>query len=160
MMRFTLLFFSIIFFSTTSYSQNYIKGNTQSYLRRTAFMINQTHKGIIKLDSLNRDGKFAKAIAHQRMARSYYQANDFKNAIYHSYYARRLTNIVASTYNPAKRTGFSDTAEEMKLVMGTPTDKKLEEDLLKSNPGIKFNDADYIGDNKLYKLDVDDLMQP
>ena len=113
-----------------------------------------------KLDSLNRDGKFSRAVAHQRMARSFYQANDFKNAIYHSYYSRRLVNIVGSTYNPAKRTGFNDTADEMKLIMGAPTDKVLDDAVVKANPGIKFNDADYLGDNKLYKLDVDDLMQP
>ncbi len=154
-----VLVFTTIF-SICGFSQNYLKGSAQNYLRRTAYMITQTHKEMIKLDSVNRDGKFSRAVAHQRMARKCYEVNDFKNAVYHSYYARRLTNFVNSTYNPVTPSQFKDTPDEMKMVMTAPTDKVLDDALLKANPGIKFNDNDFLGDAKLYKLDVDDLLQP
>lgn len=159
-MRFFIACLLIFSASITSQAQNYLKAKSADYIRRTAYIVHQTHKEIVKLDSITKDGKFATAVAHQRMARKCYEIADYKNAIYHSALSRRLAVVVYSTYNPMFPSKFKDTTDERELVKTAPTDKVLQENLLKANPGIKFNDNDYLGDNKLYKLDVDDLVQP
>ncbi|MES2627686.1 MAG: hypothetical protein V4616_01845 [Bacteroidota bacterium] len=141
-------------------AQNFMKGKSADYIRRTAFIIGEAHKQLLKLDSAQRDGKFALAIAHQRMARRSFEVADYKNAVYHSAYARRLAMILNSYSNKALNSKFKDTPEEMELVRNSPTDKVLTEQVQKGNPGIKFSDSDYLGDTRLYKLDVDDLIQP
>lgn len=141
-------------------AQNYLKAKSADYLRRTAYMIVQTHKEMVKLDSAQKDGKFSMAVAHQRMARKSFEVGDYKNAVYYSAYARRQIQLVYSTFNPMFTAKFRDTPEEMEMVKNTPNDKTLHDNVLKANPSIKFNDNDYLGDAKLYKLDVDDLVQP
>lgn len=159
-MKAFLIALSLIATSICSQAQTYLKPKSADYIRRTAFMITTTHKEMMKLDSARKDGKFATAVAHQRMARKCFEVDDYRNAVYYSAYARRLTLIVHSTFNPLFNSKFKDTAEEMDLVRNTPTDKVLQENMIKANPGIKFNDNDYLGDIELYKIDVDDLLQP
>ncbi|HEX4888286.1 MAG TPA: hypothetical protein VFV37_09605 [Luteibaculaceae bacterium] len=141
-------------------AQNYVKAESATYIRRSAYIIQQAHKELFKLDSAKMEGKFAKAIGHQRMARSYFQVNDFKNAVYHSAYARRLAASVYFSYNPLPNNQLRDTPQEAKLASGGPSDKDLDKRLVDSNPGITFNDKDFITDSRLFKLDVDDLVQP
>ncbi len=159
-MRLLLTSILAVAISYSASSQNYLKGKCQDYIRRSAYIIGQTHKEIIKLDSLHMDGKFATSVAQQRMARNCYEVADYKGAIYHSAYARRLSVLVYSTYNPMFPSKFKDTPEERELIKNSPNDMELQKALLKANPGIQFNDKDYLGDARLFKLDVDDLVQP
>lgn len=159
-MRVLLATFLLIAASLNAGAQNFHKKRTQDYLRHSGVIVVETHRVLFRLDSASRDGKFALAVAHQRMARKFYEAMDYRNAVWHSAYARRLCNIVYSTYNPMLPSKFRESADEVAQATESPTDKKLQDVLLKANPGIKFNDMDYIEDNKLYRLDVDDLIQP
>ncbi len=144
----------------TAQAQNYLKAQSARFIGRTAFILTETHKEVAKLDSVKKDNKFALAVAHQRMARKCFEVADYRNAIYYSARARRLAVLVHSIYNPMFSHKFKDTAEENELVKNSPTDKVLDEQMIKANPGIKFNDNDYVGDTRLFKIDVEDLIQP
>ncbi len=141
-------------------AQNYLKGQSAGFIARTAHILTETHKEVSKLDSVRKDNKFALAVAHQRMARKCFEVADYRNAIYYSARARRLSVLVHSIYNPMFSHKFKDTKEEVELMRNSPTDEVLDKQMIKANPGIKFNDNDYVGDTRLYKIDVDDLIQP
>jgi HEPN domain-containing protein len=146
-----------LFAGLSAEAQLYMRPKAQDYLRHTAQIIHQVHREVSRLDSTQKSGKFAMAVAHQRMARNYYEVKDYKNALYHSHYAREMVIQVYMINNRMMPPKFQSTTDEMALIVNPPSEKELHKNLLKVNPGIKFNDDDYALYEKLNKLDADDL---
>lgn len=156
-MRALIVFSLLVSGSFAASAQQYLRPKAQEYLRHSAEIIQEVGKEIPRLDSTQKSGKYAMAVAHQRMARNYYEVKDYRNALFHSHFARELALQVFMIRNRMLPPRFSYTTDEKELIAGRPHDEILHKNLIKANPGIRFDDNDYGIYQKLQKLDVDDL---
>lgn len=149
-----LLILCLSLFAFTSHGQLYLKAKSKTYLNKTARIIKITHKDLAQVREKEQRGLFAKSVKHQRQAKAFFEKGDFKNALYHSNYARDLVFNVYMYNNPDFPQNFEYSANERALMAGRPSDETLQATLVRLNPGITFEDEPYEQDEKLYDLEV------
>lgn len=149
----TILLLTFALFTFGAQGQLYLKNKAKDYLNKTTRIVKLTHKELPKVREKEQRGLFAKAVKHQRQAKAFYEKKDYKNALYHSNYARELA-FNTYMHDNSFMDSFKYSDEERALMAGRPSDEELQATLVKLNPGITFEDEPYEQDEKLYDLDV------
>ena len=137
---FSLLLISFLICATlhTANSQPLRRHQARAYLNRTVLIIHEA-KDQLNIGK-NYTGEFARAVAHQKLARNLFQSGQFQKAIFHSHRARILAFATIKNNKGNLKEDFESTKEEEALQMNTPKEEELDRDLKKSEPNITFDD--------------------
>ena len=119
-------------------SQPLRKHQARAYLNRTVLIIREARE---QLNSgKNYTGDFAKAVAHQKLARNLFLSGDFQKAVFHSHRARRLAFATIRNNKGTVKKDFESTKEEESLQTNPPKDEELDRALKISDPNNNFDD--------------------
>lgn len=126
-------------------------------LRKTAVVLLAAHNQL-KIHK-HFTGDFARAVAHQRFAKRMYLLGEYRRAIYHSRRARMLafTVIAENKGTPKREWEFSADENVPPGKKDKPSDADLDNELMKDNPNLTFNDQEWV-DKNLDDIDVDEIV--
>jgi hypothetical protein len=145
--KITAIFFFIIFLSLSiAEAQKPVPRDKALYvLLKTNRLIGHAHMSV-KMGKVY-TGNLGKAVRHERYAKKLFIEGNYLRSIQHSRRAR-LFALEAIKANKVKPTGDATITPEEADLMGTVTDKELEDELEKEMPG-ELKDEDLIKQNNL-----------
>lgn len=136
-----ILVFSLLLsfsFQFSANAQPVRRHQVKAYLNRTVLILHEA-KDQLNIGK-NYTGEYAKAIAHQKMARNLFQSGEFQKAVFHSHRARQLAfNVIRNNKGQVKKE-FDPTKEEEGLQSNPPKEDELDRSLIKTEPGMAFDD--------------------
>lgn len=119
-------------------AQPALRNRSRRFINRTSVVIMAAKRELQQ--GKNYTGDFARALAHQRYARKLFMNGFYQRAIYHSHRARMLAfAVIRSNKGVVKREWELD-KDEASLPSNQPGDKELDQELVKDNPSIAFDD--------------------
>jgi|GEM_PF-3558827 hypothetical protein len=122
------------------------KVKVKNFLLKTNRTIGFAHMVVKK--TKNYTGKLSQSVAHERLAKKYYNDGQLEKSLHHSYRARFLASEVISESNAKPPMDASFTAEEQQLTSGKPSDQELDEELAKELPeSTSLKDEDLLSGN-------------
>jgi len=136
-------------------AQLQLKPKGKEFLNKSDKIINEVLTSLGDIPPKKSKGDFARSVAQQRQAVKYYRLQDYKNAIYHSNYARELAFKVWMHRNRKFKPQWALDKLEESIVAQAPSLKTMDELVEKENPGIQYLDDPYYQDKKVVGLNVE-----
>lgn len=135
-----------------------LRVKSKKVIRRTAVTLFAAQKELKQHKIYT--GNFARAVAHQRFARSLWRRGMFIRAIHHSRRARMLAKSVIIANKGAVKAEMDMGTDELPTKKDgsdkMPPDEELDKDLEKEMPGYSKNDEEFV-DIVLDDIDLSDL---
>ncbi len=127
-----------IFSLQTAVSQPLRKHQAKAYINRTVLILREAREQLNI--GKNYTGDFAKAVAHQKLARNLFQSGEFQKAVFHSHRARQLAFATIRNNKGMVKKDFESTKEEESLQTNAPKDEELDRAMKISEPDNTFDD--------------------
>lgn len=119
-------------------AQPALKNRSRRFINRTSMVILAAKKDLQQGKIYT--GDFSRAVAHQRYARKLFMNGFYQKAIYHSHRARMLAFAVIRTNKGVVKHEWELDKEESVLPANQPGDRELDQELVRDNPSVAFDD--------------------
>ncbi len=119
-------------------AQPALRNRSRKFIKRTSTVIMAAKKDLQQGKIYT--GDFARAVAHQRYARKLFMNGFYQKAIYHSHRARMLAFAVIRSNKGVVNREWELDKDESRLPANQPGDRELDQELVKDNPSIAFDD--------------------
>ena len=118
------------------------KENARRSIQKTAFVIKKAQMKV--KEGKVYTGNLARAVSHQRYAKTLYLEGEYRRSMYFSRRARALAILAIKANKGTETADMSESKEENEMLKGAPSDEQLDADLLRKMPSESQKDEDII----------------